>query len=842
MASVEDKVKALESQTEKQKTLNAELEAGLVALQQENTNRAQENKQLLEKIMEMEAMVKEEKGKDKEKEWDKMKKDLTELRSFNIIPTLGGKDGTDWNEFEFKVQSFVRPLESIEKLLDWVKQQDEAISVQNMNNYFAENKITDMTPSWVDNQLFTILSLKCQGAELQVVKNLREFEGYRGVNSWFKLTREVSQKSGARLENLTELALSPKQVKNYSDAISYIEKWENDCMELKKIENQDLTDKTKRNVLKKMLPVELQRDIERDCNLQSYDQVYKYVIQQIPLRRDRQLASKKNKPDEEIDELDQQEPDDRKEEDEKDTNDLDTIKGGGKGFNGNCNHCGKFGHKKSECWSLTQEMQGKGGKSGDKGKGKGKDGGKNAFGKGGQWSPGWQQKGKGGFQKGYGKGKGFGQGLYTNIDGDQNNWQGGYENQWDGSGSRFFLLEDSGDNSDLEDELDMPVVVKQSGEIDREIEKDDLTHGSFDLKEGKFDLKEGVFDLTKGSFVRRPNGREDFEDVQDRPVKNNGRRTPIPSLVSAYSGDVQDRPVDPPCKCPAHHDPKEFPPIGSVVRSPVNTDEPGREELFEDAPRQPWGAKPTSVIDEVQRRASAGTRKKKNKSSRKKWKKMSLGSDEGDGEMAVDTRLSTSVACKTLFTSRQGSSGKSRVETKSNQNLNQIKKWYDQDESIINPLIDEDSGGELFGSEWRQEPEGEWVKIESVMDSGASAPVAPPTMAPRVPIRASDGSRRGQNYTSASKHKLPNLGEQHLQAVTELGEETSVLFQIADVSRPLVSVSAICEMGNRVIFGRSGGVVQNLATGRETPFHRRNGIYCLSMWLRNAEPTGFTGR
>ena len=48
MASVEDKVKALESQTEKQKTLNAELEAGLVALQQENTNRAQENKQLLE--------------------------------------------------------------------------------------------------------------------------------------------------------------------------------------------------------------------------------------------------------------------------------------------------------------------------------------------------------------------------------------------------------------------------------------------------------------------------------------------------------------------------------------------------------------------------------------------------------------------------------------------------------------------------------------------------------------------------------------------------------------------------------------------------------------------------
>ena len=151
------------------------------------------------------------------------------------------------------------------------------------------------------------------------------------------------------------------------------------------------------------------------------------------------------------------------------------------------------------------------------------------------------------------------------------------------------------------------------------------------------------------------------------------------------------------------------------------------------------------------------------------------------------------------------------------------KKWYDEAEGVVNPLIDEDAdGGELYGSEWRQEPEGEWVKVESVMDSGASAPVAPPTMAPKAPIRPSEGSRRGQKYTSASKHKLPNLGEQLLRAVTEDGAETSVLFQIADVSRPLVSVSAICEMGNRVIFGKGGGAVQNLATGRETPFHRKN--------------------
>ena len=49
-----------------------------------------------------------------------------------------------------------------------------------------------------------------------------------------------------------------------------------------------------------------------------------------------------------------------------------------------------------------------------------------------------------------------------------------------------------------------------------------------------------------------------------------------------------------------------------------------------------------------------------------------------------------------------------------------------------------------------------------------------------------------------------------------------------------MSVSAICEMGNRVIFGRSGGVVQNLQSGSETPFYRKNGIYILSMWVKDA--------
>ena len=104
------------------------------------------------------------------------------------------------------------------------------------------------------------------------------------------------------------------------------------------------------------------------------------------------------------------------------------------------------------------------------------------------------------------------------------------------------------------------------------------------------------------------------------------------------------------------------------------------------------------------------------------------------------------------------------------------------------------------------------------MDSGASAPVAPPDMLPNVTVREFPGSKRGQRFSSASKHKLRNLGEQRILTCTEDGEGTEVLFQIANISKPLVSVSGICEQGNRVLFGRAGGVLINIKTGKKIRF------------------------
>jgi hypothetical protein len=127
----------------------------------------------------------------------------------------------------------------------------------------------------------------------------------------------------------------------------------------------------------------------------------------------------------------------------------------------------------------------------------------------------------------------------------------------------------------------------------------------------------------------------------------------------------------------------------------------------------------------------------------------------------------------------------------------------------------------------------QWVKLEAVVDSGAAESVAPESMAPWVPKQESEGSKRGQTYLSASGDKLPNLGEKKFDMMTAEGHWAQATFQVAEVTRPLCSVSKMCDKGNRVVFEMSGGYVENLATGVRTSFSRENNVYVMEMHVQD---------
>ena len=129
-----------------------------------------------------------------------------------------------------------------------------------------------------------------------------------------------------------------------------------------------------------------------------------------------------------------------------------------------------------------------------------------------------------------------------------------------------------------------------------------------------------------------------------------------------------------------------------------------------------------------------------------------------------------------------------------------------------------------------------YVKFTTVMDSGASDHVVNRHVLPEVKVRPSPGSRRGQVYSAAGGKGIPNEGEQELPLLTNEGSPATIVYQVADVRRPLCSIAKMCDRGNRVVFGRAGGVVQNLVNGRCTPFRRDGSIYVLDLWFDTETP------
>ena len=59
-------------------------------------------------------------------------------------------------------------------------------------------------------------------------------------------------------------------------------------------------------------------------------------------------------------------------------------------------------------------------------------------------------------------------------------------------------------------------------------------------------------------------------------------------------------------------------------------------------------------------------------------------------------------------------------------------------------------------------------------------------------------------------------------------------FLDADVKRPLGSVSAMVDGGNRVVFAKGGSFVENEATKEKIPMRRKGGIYVMELEGINA--------
>ena len=137
--------------------------------------------------------------------------------------------------------------------------------------------------------------------------------------------------------------------------------------------------------------------------------------------------------------------------------------------------------------------------------------------------------------------------------------------------------------------------------------------------------------------------------------------------------------------------------------------------------------------------------------------------------------------------------------------------------------------------------DAEWedLEFEVALDSGSVVHVCSLEDCPGYKLAESPGSRRKQEFLMGDGGTIANLGEKALNLSSGEADLQSV-FQIAAVTRPLMSVGKICDEGHDVRFNNVMAVVTNKDGVELCRFHRNNGgLYVAKLKLRN--PAGFGG-
>jgi hypothetical protein len=125
-----------------------------------------------------------------------------------------------------------------------------------------------------------------------------------------------------------------------------------------------------------------------------------------------------------------------------------------------------------------------------------------------------------------------------------------------------------------------------------------------------------------------------------------------------------------------------------------------------------------------------------------------------------------------------------------------------------------------------------WEEINVEVDSGAITHICGKETGASFPIKPTEFSLKGGYYRAANGTKIHNQGEKLIKGINDNGINTSMTFQIGDVSGPLGSVRKMVEAGNRVVFDSEGSYIEQKSTGAITAIRDTGDKYILKLWVQ----------
>ena len=136
-----------------------------------------------------------------------------------------------------------------------------------------------------------------------------------------------------------------------------------------------------------------------------------------------------------------------------------------------------------------------------------------------------------------------------------------------------------------------------------------------------------------------------------------------------------------------------------------------------------------------------------------------------------------------------------------------------QQMSCLREEVEEDGGMRTLEQEVSEEEaakmnyKGKWIRVEAEMDTGACVPMMPKNVAKHLPIRESEGSKRGAKYLSASDDFIFNEGESDILFASDTGEWKKTVVQRGDVNKTLMAGGSVADQGNTLLFTKYGGMI-----------------------------------
>jgi len=126
---------------------------------------------------------------------------------------------------------------------------------------------------------------------------------------------------------------------------------------------------------------------------------------------------------------------------------------------------------------------------------------------------------------------------------------------------------------------------------------------------------------------------------------------------------------------------------------------------------------------------------------------------------------------------------------------------------------------------------GNWERVVATIDSGANAPVMPPSFGQAYSVVESEGSKAGNSYLSASGGIIPNWGQKMLPVVTKEGTTRGYCSQVADVTTMLQSVIHLNRTGHGVWLDGDQSFMVNKHTGEVNQIDHNGKDFTMEMWV-----------